>query len=316
MPQEPLKIAVLFVVFNRLDTTKEVFSRIRKVRPPRFYLASDGARSIEEEEKVNTVREHILENIDWDCEVKTLFREKNLGCGLGVKTAIDWFFSNEEDGIILEDDVLPEESFFWYCEALLERYRDDLRVGMISGNNHLDHSPEYDSYLFSPYMSTWGWATWRRAWANMELEIDWYQTVYQTSIIQNMGRSRQSDRFWRYILSIIKSGVIDAWDYQWFFTLSSQNQLSIVPADNLVANIGYGTDATHTFGTPKRVYTTTAPIMFPLRHPTYIVPDHAYGDLSERNIKRNIWKTYIPSWVKSLLKGVLKHRCCAIFASK
>jgi len=307
MQENTLETAVLFVVYNRLETSMQVFSRIREARPKRLYCASDAAKNSKDEEKVNAVRNYILDNIDWDCEIKTLFREKNLGCGLGVKNAIDWFFANEEDGIILEDDVVPDKSFFRYCEELLERYRDDTRIGMISGNNHLDFSPEYASYLFSPYKSTWGWATWRRAWINMDLKTSWDKTEYRSSIIRNMGCSSQSDRFWEHTLSAIKSGAIDAWDYQWFLALSSQNQLSVVPGKNLVANIGYGSEATHTFGTPKSAYTTTSSIEFPLRHPIYIVPDYAYADSNERNIRRNVWKTYIPLWVKSFLRGLLRH---------
>ena len=116
--KKPLSTAVLFLVFNRLDTTKEVFKAIRKAKPSRIYIASDGPRKIKnnEADKVKEVRSYIINNIDWQCDVNTLFREENLGCKIAVSTAIDWFFDNEEQGIILEDDCFPSQSFFWFCE--------------------------------------------------------------------------------------------------------------------------------------------------------------------------------------------------------
>ena len=135
-PQHPLKTAVLFLIFNRPDTTKQVFEAIRKSKPPRLYVAADGPRTDKsgEAEKVEQVR-RIAMQVDWNCEVKTLFREENLGCGKAVSSAITWFFKNEEEGIILEDDCLPNQSFFWFCEELLERYRDDMRIMAVSGDN-------------------------------------------------------------------------------------------------------------------------------------------------------------------------------------
>jgi len=134
-PPKPLETAVLFLVFNRLDTTKQVFEAIKKAKPPRLYIAADGARkNIDNEDKiVQDIRNYLISNIDWECEVKTLFREKNLGCKYAVSGAIDWFFENKEMGIILEDDCLPSQSFFWFCEELLNKYKDDKRIFLISG---------------------------------------------------------------------------------------------------------------------------------------------------------------------------------------
>ena len=126
-PPKPLKTAILFLVFNRLDTTKKVFKAIRQAKPPRLYIAADGARANKKGEckNVQLVRDYIMQNVDWDCDVKTLFRDKNLGCKYAVGGAITWFFETEEQGIILEDDCLPSQSFFWYCEELLDRYKED-----------------------------------------------------------------------------------------------------------------------------------------------------------------------------------------------
>ena len=159
VPPHPLNTAVLFLIFNRLDTTKQVFEAIRQAKPPRLYIAADGARSSREgeAEKVQAVREYIIQNIDWECEVKTLFREQNLGCKYAVSGAIDWFFENEEMGIILEDDCLPSQSFFWFCEELLERYKDDMRVWHIGGSNFQNGIKRGDGdYYFSKYNTFFG----------------------------------------------------------------------------------------------------------------------------------------------------------------
>lgn len=159
--------AILLLIFNRLDTTQLVFEAIQKVKPPRLYIASDGARidKLSEDSLVGDVRNYVINNIDWDCEVKTLFREENLGCKLAVSGAISWFFQNEGHGIILEDDCLPDHSFFRFCEEMLLKYSDDERIGMISGDNfQFGGSQVEDSYYFSRYPHIWGWATWKRAW--------------------------------------------------------------------------------------------------------------------------------------------------------
>ena len=299
----PLNTAVLFIIFNRLDTAKEVFTAIRKAQPPRLYIASDGARVDKEGEemKVQMIRNYLIEHIDWDCEVKTLFREKNFSCGPSVKGAIDWFFSFEEDGIILEDDVVPSQSFFWYCEELLERYRDDFRVGMINGTNHIGFLPREDSYLFSKYKSGWGWATWKRAWFNMDLEMNWSHTEFHESIVLNMGHSEKNVNFWERIIHRIELNQVSAWDYQWAFSLGSQNQLGIVPRRNLIANIGFGDDATHTIGSPKDSYITSEEIELPLKHPPYILPNSDYDSRYETILINARWKRFIPKFIRLFL---------------
>ena len=166
-PTAPLKTAVLFLIYKRLDTARRVFEVIRVARPPRLYVASDGPRESKEgeAEKVQAVRDYVMSHIDWDCEVKTLFREKNLGCKYAVSGAISWFFENEEMGIILEDDCLPSMSFFWFCEELLDKYKDDERIVNITGCNFQQgrNNTGY-SYYFSIYSHIWGWAGWRSSW--------------------------------------------------------------------------------------------------------------------------------------------------------
>lgn len=308
VPLHPLKTAVLFLLFNRFDTTKEVFKAIKKAKPKRLYIAGDGARvDIDgEDKKVKVVREYVISNIDWDCEVKTLFRNQNLGCGLSVKNSIDWFFSMEEQGIILEDDIVPTQSFFYFCDELLNKYKSDNRIGMISGVNHIGYIPKQHSYLFSNYKGCWGWATWKRAWNNMDFSMNWLKTINQDDIIKNMSYSKISEQHWKNAIENILNNRVSAWDWQWYFSLSAQNQLCIFPKYNLTSNIGFNNDATHTFGEAKTEYVITKDLTFPLTHPSYIVPSYEYEMMFElKEIKLVGWKRFIPKKIKELIKRLL-----------
>lgn len=248
-PPHPLNTAVLFLVFNRLDTTKQVFEAIRQAKPPRLYIAADGARETKEgeAEKVQAVRDYVMENIDWDCEVKTLFREKNLGCKYAVSGAITWFFENEEQGIILEDDCLPSQSFFWYCESLLNHYGEDKRIFSISGNLRENYEvPSGGSVYKSHFFNMWGWATWRHQW--QKYSVDYFDTegvefLNNCSFLNYMG----GIRYWIDIFNKMKGESINTWDYQATFLSFSETLYNLYPSVNLVKNLGFGEDATHTF---------------------------------------------------------------------
>lgn len=246
VPPHPLKTPVLFLVFNRPDTTKQVFEAIRKAKPPRLYVAADGPRANKpgEDEKVKAVRNYVINNVDWDCEVKTLFRDKNLGCKYAVSGTITWFFENEEMGIILEDDCLPSQSFFWFCEELLERYKDDERIGMISGDNFQKGIKRGEAdYYFSVYNHIWGWASWANRWKNYDVNLN---HIKDSSFIDEIFENKQTKNYWKAIFNDMKQHKIDTWDYQWTFTLWNNKQLTILPNTNMIENIGFGADATHT----------------------------------------------------------------------
>lgn len=247
-PPHPLNTAVLFLVFNRLDTTRQVFEAIRQAKPPRLYIAADGARESREgeEAKVQAVREYVMSHIDWECEVKTLFREKNLGCKYAVSGAITWFFENEEMGIILEDDCLPSQSFFWFCEELLEKYKDDMRVGMISGDNFQKGIKRGEAdYYFSIYNHIWGWASWANRWKNYDVDL---KNFDDTKFIEKLFDNKKTLAYWTQTFQAMKKQLINTWDYQWTFTLWNNNQLTILPNTNMIENVGFGVDATHTTG--------------------------------------------------------------------
>ncbi len=241
---------ILFLVFNRLDTTKQVFAKIREIQPTQLFIGADGAREGKEgeKEKVDAVRKYILENIDWNCEVKTLFREKNLGCGVAPAEAITWFFDNVEQGIILEDDCLPDLSFFGFCEELLNYYKDEERVMHIAGSNFQNGLLIGKvNYFISQYPSGWGWASWASAWK----KYDFYLKKMNEDVFNDICNFYEFDKkeiiFWREMFELVQNGrSLDIWDLQWSFTVFMNHGLSIHPQVNLVSNIGFGIDATHT----------------------------------------------------------------------
>lgn len=302
---------ILLVGFIRYDSICRVFDAIKDVKPTHLYFAVDGPRpdNLVDIEKSSLVKS-IADKIDWECQLKTNFREKNLGCGPGVKDAIDWFFSFEESGIILEDDVVPTNSFFRYCDELLEEYKNDQRIGMISGNNHFNQHPENESYFFSKYMGCWGWATWKRAWENMNHEMTWKNSEYRESVIENKGHNFKSNRMWNAKINLIENNQVSAWDWQWYFSLAAQNQLCIFPCKNLVSNIGFGDDATHTSGNIKSEYTTSYEIEFPLIHPKFVVPflnyDANLGKIESNFDQFYLIKRLIPNFILTFLKKLLK----------
>jgi len=286
IPPHPLNTAVLFLVFNRLDTTKQVFEAIRKAKPPRLYVAADGARELKEgkEQKVKAVREYIMQNINWECEVKTLFREKNLGCKYAVSGAIDWFFENEEMGIILEDDCLPSQSFFWFCEELLELYQDDQRIMQITGTNFLPQESKSikSSYFFSDFGSIWGWATWRRAWEYYDVKMNNWHKVTDSLVYKSLFNFKYTNKVKHKQWVRAAENKIDTWDYQWMFAKKINSGLNIVPVKNLISNIGFGS-GTHTldkFNALSRM--GTSEIGFPLKHPNNVIRNLYLDKLYEK----------------------------------
>lgn len=248
-PTPEFDTPILFLVFNRPDTTKRVFTEIRRARPKRLYLASDGARDRVpgEREKVDAVREWVLNKIDWDCDVKTLFRSENLGCKRAVSGAISWMFSMEERGIILEDDCLPDPSFFSFCEEMLERYENAEQVMSISGYNPLGAVAWSDDIIFSKYFFSWGWATWAKSWAAYDQEFSDYLKLQYSGKLSAVypGPLERAIRSRR--IGACLNGGVDSWAIPWNVTHHMRHSLSIVPASSLINNIGFSdTDATHT----------------------------------------------------------------------
>lgn len=239
-----LDTPVLFLIFNRSDVTEQVFGQIRKVKPKQLFIAADGPRNSHPDdiEKCETTRNLVLDMVNWDCEVKTLFRDKNLGCGLAVSQAITWFFEHVEMGIILEDDCFADLSFFTFCQKLLFHFIDDNEIMHISGGCFLpSRFFGKESYYYSIYPYVWGWATWKRAWQKFHYNIDnLYYTISKThSGYRNM-------EYWQNIFNNINSNRIDTWAWRWNFILWENRGISVSSTVNLIKNIGFSGDSTHT----------------------------------------------------------------------
>jgi acetyltransferase-like isoleucine patch superfamily enzyme len=245
-----LDTPVLFLVFNRPTLTEWVFQAIRDARPKKLYLAADGPRSDRPDEAVRCeLVRNVVSKVDWPCEVFRLYQVQNLGCKRAVSQAISWFFEHEEEGIILEDDVLPDTAFFGFCAKMLAAHRGDTRVMHISGFNFLGDPEQADrDYFFCRFGSIWGWATWRRAWQVYRVEMDGWR-AHRKAAYRYFPRAIWKDRDRLY--NRLALGAIDTWDYQWTFWRLVHGGLAIMPTKNLVRNIGSGPDSTHVRSMPK-----------------------------------------------------------------
>ncbi len=248
--QTALETPVLFLVFNRPDTTRQVFEAIRQARPTRLYVAADGPRAGRPGEADRCAEVcKIATAVDWPCEVKTLFRELNLGCGRAVSEAITWFFEHEEEGIILEDDCLPHPDFFLFCQTLLERYRHNERVWVITGNNFQRGQWRGEgSYYFSRFNHCWGWASWRRAWKHADMSLGFWPKWKDSDEWRAFWPNGAARRYWTQVFDRMYRREIDTWDYPWTACVWYHGGLTATPNVNLVSNIGFGGDATHTKG--------------------------------------------------------------------
>ncbi|MBD2773260.1 glycosyltransferase family 2 protein [Iningainema tapete] len=275
-----MKTSIAFIIFNRPQTTEKVFEAIRQAKPPKLFVIADGPRADRPDEasKCEDTRA-IIERVDWDCEVIKNYADTNLGCKQRVSSGIDWVFNNVEEAIILEDDCLPHPTFFTFSEELLEKYRYDERIMMITGFNILGQwKSDIQSYHFAYYGSIWGWASWRRAWryydVNMEL---WSKPETRERLRDIICESKQylnREKDFEHVYY----GRIDTWDYQWDLARFLQSGLSVVPAHNLIYNIGFNQAATRTTEDVKGFSKIPLfPMSFPLIEPYAMTTDRDYS---------------------------------------
>jgi hypothetical protein len=273
--------AVLFLVFNRPNQTKQVFEAIKSARPERLYVAADGPRTHKagEEEQCRQTRA-IATAVDWPCKVTTLFRDDNFGCGAAVSQAISWFFQHEEEGIILEDDCLPHQDFFPFCETLLARYRDEPRIATIAGTHFLPSQLAIDhSHYVSKYFQMWGWATWRRTWAKYDYNLRGMPDAEWHELFRRVHPIPLEAGYWTAVLNTLKVEGIDTWDFQVFFSCWRAGANHVMPGRNLVSNLGYGPDATHTAFESPMANLTAHPLKIPVGEEVPIEPDPRIDNL-------------------------------------
>ena len=284
-----LTTPVLFLIFNRPDLTEKVFNVIREVKPSILFIAADGPRQKESNDisNCNKVRD-IVRQVDWDCQVKTLYRDRNLGCRVAISSAINWFFENVEEGIILEDDCLPSESFFWFCQELLEKYRNDERVMQINGNNYLFGKKKFmESYYFSKLNGCWGWATWKRAWKHFDEEMKGFSRFKKENQIDNYIANKEISGWLMSYLDEAARPNCGIWSTQWAYTIIIRNGLSISPMVNLVQNTGFGENATHGKNKSFELYSKIVPEeMEQIVHPQFVLPDNEADNIQFEIIGR------------------------------
>lgn len=267
-----MRTPVVFCVFNRPAETARVFSRIEEMRPPRLFLVADGPRPGRPDDVAQCAATRaLLERIDWDCEVQRDFSDHNLGCTQRMTTGISWAFSHVDEAIILEDDCLPDPTFFRFCDELLERYRDHARVTQIAGFNvPLDRRTKACSYYFSRFATNWGWATWKRAWQHYDVGVKEWPALKETSWLLDIVKHRNVADSWGRMLDLAhRHGLETHWDYQWVFSCWLRRGLSVQPSVSMITNVGFGPSATHTKSSchDPRADVKAAHMSFPLRHP-------------------------------------------------
>lgn len=271
-------VPVLFCTFNRLECTKQVFERIREVKPAKLYLVSDGSREnvVGEAEKVCAVRKYLEDHIDWECQVYKNFADKNMGCGKRMSSGISWAFEHEEKLIIIEDDCLIDLSFFRYCKELLELYKDNEKIMLIGGSNSVGEIEGESSYFFSPYVENWGWATWKRTWEQYDYDIsDWEGREIPESMKAVMNE--KAIEHYSHLFDLVYEHKLDTWDYQLQYLVFQKGALTTVPRKCLVKNIGFGTDATHTKTVPVKLYSEDNEMSFPMQIPSCIKSNDDYN---------------------------------------
>jgi hypothetical protein len=293
-----MRTPVALIIFNRPDLTERVFAQIAKAKPAQLFIIADGPRPDRpgEAEKCQAARA-VVDRIDWNCEVLKNYSDVNLGCGHRPASGISWVFEHVERAIILEDDVIPNLTFFRFSEELLERYQDDERVMQLCGHNYQlgqKHGP-YSYYFSRRSICGGGWATWRRAWKHFDFQMKLWPTLRETSFLLDILEDKSLSDKWTKLFDTAYAGkpsspaahTADYWDYQWTFALWSQSGLSICPNTTLVTNVGYREDGTHT-RSPNNLWANlpSGDMEFPLRHPPYIVrnreADHFFIALNKQ----------------------------------
>ena len=267
---------VVLITFNRPELTKKTLERIKMVRPSRLFIISDGPRSTKKGEGllIQQTRD-VLKNITWPCDIERKYEEKNLGCKISVSSGLNWVFSKVDRAIILEDDCVPDRSFFYFCEELLEKYKNNHRIMHISGSNLLEalsskHTTIDTSYYFSYLASAWGWATWSRAWKNYDVAMKSWPKEGQYILESHLSDSK-SRLFMKKQFDDVFKGKIDTWDYQWIYTCWTNNALAISPYSNMITNMGFNSLATHTKFETKFSQILSHRMKFPLHHPKEVI---------------------------------------------
>lgn len=294
MSKFDLTTPVALFVFNRPDTTHQVLDRIAEARPPTLYIVGDGPRSHipEDEKRVERVRE-IVTDIDWECELHTEFADSNLGVRDRISSGISWVFENESEAIILEDDCLPHQDFFRFCQEMLDMYRNDERVMDITGTNAQERWKDYrQDYHFTYHGIIWGWATWADAWQEYDPDMSLWGDREIRDRVRDVFANDADFRYQKRLYDKTYAGELETWDYQWSFARQRNSGLSVAPSMNLVANIGFGSGTFHEDTTDdSRANLSTFSMEFPIERNSFVAPDREYDRLYHE-MRAPFWYDY------------------------
>ncbi|MEM1223325.1 MAG: nucleotide-diphospho-sugar transferase [Verrucomicrobiota bacterium] len=299
--------ALLLIHFNRPDVTRRQVDALRTIAPKRVWVLCDAPRPdrVGEDKKVDEVRS-ILDALPWDCEVHKLYREENLGVRENISTGLSWFLNECKEGIILEDDCIPSESFFRFVVEALERYRDDVRVFTVSGYTGLDSDlPIEESYCYSNYFSCWGWATWKRSWDCYDESMTAFTDQEKwKAICARLHPSIRQHLYWKYIFGRVVAGKVDSWAYRFLLSMWSHHGYAVTPKRNLIENIGFTDDATNTGGL-KVFQTPKTEITFPLICPSEVESNKAVDQWIEDNCHSKSLKVRL-AWLSQKIQQKFK----------
>ena len=299
-----MDVPILLLAWKRPLHTKRVIDAIRKISPTKIYVSCDGPIKDNKENKklIETVRQIILKEINWECKIFRNFSTHNKGCKAAVADGINWFFNHEEEGIILEDDCLPSKDFFYFCESLLKKYRNDERVWSICGNGYQNNfDKDNESYFFSKYTDVWGWATWKRCWKYYDPDIKSWINNRTKPLLKDLFSSKREYKYWNKIFdNLYYKKEPNTWDYQWQYLCFLNSGMSCMPFTNLVENIGFGKDATHTHEDPFKVSKSINKIgrlNLPLKHPSKFAVS--------KECDQNLEKLFFSGYSIFSLKGLI-----------
>lgn len=321
---DALHTPVIFLVFNRPAATRQVFEEIRRARPPKLLVVADGPRQNRPNDLARCAETRaIAQQVDWPCETLTRFSQQNLGCKLNVARGLDWAFEQVEEAIILEDDCLPDSSFFRFSEELLERYRDNDRVSQICGSNYQQgHRRTPYSYYFSRHAHIWGWATWRRSWQHNDLAMSaWPELRRQRWLNEYLGGAKAAFYWTKLFDDSYRGGdgSLNSWAIPWTFSNWVRGNVSVIPEVNLVANIGHSEEGTHTTGRGAGNETAVGTVEFPLRHPPTIEANRKADSNTEETFyygqtaaERLFWALRLPVSVATVRR--VRRRVYDLFA--
>lgn len=309
MHRSKYDLAVLLIFFARPNTLSQVFEKIKDARPSKLFLACDGPREgrCDDVESIEKCKK-IVSDIDWECEVYTRYSQQNQGCGKGPSNAIDWAFSYVDQVLVLEDDCVPDDTLFPFMEEMLKKYKNDERVGIISGFNHMKNwECGGNSYCFTKTGATLGWGTWKRVWEKYDYYVEKAKDEYYQRLLleqfrnPRVGKCRMND--WKKAANETKNNKVNYWDIQFGFLKYINSYLCVVPCNNLIYNIGVGAGSTHTennkFAEWKKgrvLFMPTDAMRFPLVHPQYVICDHKYD--------KEVFKILYPNKMKKIIRKI------------